>query len=128
MSRVKHGMTIEEVRGIWLPRSEAKTKRIMEAYEARRRSGGGAYGREGLGVYGMHKERVAREKVRLAVYLLQKAGLEVSCKTIRQVTRQSNDTIYRYWSPDRQTCDDEESTTTEQPGRLIHFPGHPPSE
>ena len=125
MSRVRRGMTIEEVREIWLPRSETKTKQIMGAYDARRRNDGGGYGHEGLGVYGTYKERVAREKVRLAVYLLQKAGLEVSYQTIRKVTRQSESTIYRYWSPPKQAWEDEEPTGTEEPGTIIRFPGHP---
>ena len=38
---------------------------------------GGGYGHEGLGVYGIYQERAAREKVRLAARLLEKAGLEV---------------------------------------------------
>jgi hypothetical protein len=80
-------MTIDEVRQIWLLRAEAKTKAIMDSYYARREASGGGYGHEGLGVYGIYQERAAREKVRLAAKLLEKAGLEVSDATIRKVTR-----------------------------------------
>lgn len=77
MTRVRRGMTIDQVRQIWLPRAESKVKTILDSYYARREKSGGGYGHEGLGVYGIYQERAAREKVRLAARLLEKAGLEV---------------------------------------------------
>jgi hypothetical protein len=82
--RVKRGMTIEQVREIWIVRAEAKTKEIMGKYAKRKLSGGG---REGLGIYGQFQSRTAREKVRLAEKLLKSAGLQTDDATIRKVMR-----------------------------------------
>lgn len=100
MTRVAKGMTLEQVREIWQVRSAAKTKAIIDSYYAQRRGSGG---REGLGIYGIHQERAAREKVRLAVRLLTSAGLDVSYSIIRKVTGQSQDTISKHWWPPKPT-------------------------
>lgn len=101
MTRVHHGMTIDEVREVWLPRAEAKSQAILDKFYARRQNSGGGFGHEGLGVFGMYQERVAREKVRLAARLLAQAGLDVSYGTIHKVTGQSTNTIRKYWAPPR---------------------------
>jgi DNA invertase Pin-like site-specific DNA recombinase len=98
MTRVKLGMTINEVREIWLSRTEVKSQTILDSYAAARQKSGSG-GREGLGIYGIYQERIAREKVRLAVKLLEKAGLEISERTINKVTGQSTGTIRNYWIP-----------------------------
>lgn len=98
MVRVKRGMLLEEVREIWRLRADTKTKAIMEKYYSLPGRGAGA-GSEGLGVYSIYKERAARDKVRLAACLLEKAGLPVSYSSIRKVTGQSDSTIRHYWSP-----------------------------
>jgi hypothetical protein len=124
--RVRRGMTIEEVRGIWVPRAEAKARAIMDSFYAQRDRAGGSYGHEGLGVYGDFKERAAREKVRLAVRLLEKAGLEVSYATIRKVTGQSESTIWAYWRPPEPRPPEIDAAHDEAaPARIIRFPGSP---
>ncbi|MFH1109565.1 MAG: hypothetical protein V1790_10270 [Planctomycetota bacterium] len=123
MTRVRHGLTIDEVRQIWLSRSEGKTRTILNSYHARRESSGGGYGHEGLGIYGMYQERAAREKVRLAAKLLEKAGLEVSYKTIRSVTGQSSSTICRYWVPPKQNSPENPTLQVdEELPQVIQFP------
>ncbi len=102
MTRVKKGITLEEVRQIWLPRAEAKTKAIIDSYYVQRPHSGG---REGLGIYGRFQERAAREKVRLAVKLLQQAGLDVTVTMISKVTGQSRNTISNYWAPPSEPVD-----------------------
>ncbi len=99
MAKVKKGMSIEEVRRVWRPLAEAKTKAIIDKYYAQRPYSGG---REGLGIYGQFQERAAREKVRLAVRLLRQAGLHVALTTISRVTGQSRSTISNYWAPPRE--------------------------
>ena len=122
--RVRRGMTIEEVRQIWLPRAQAVETEIMDKYRTRRDAAGGGYGHEGLGVHGISKERAAREKVRMAVRLLEGAGLEVSHKTVRKVTGQSESTIATHWPPPRRPAakDIPETPENEKP-RVIRFPG-----
>lgn len=115
-------MTIDQVREIWRLRAEAKTKAIMDAYRARRNESGGGYGHEGLGVYGIYQERAAREKVRLAVRLLEKAGLEVSYNTIRTVTGQSPGTISGYWTPLKTVVQEDLPTeTSDDQLRILRF-------
>lgn len=117
-------MTLDEVREIWVPRAEAKAKAIFDSYYAQREKSGGGYGHEGLGVYGIFQERAAREKVRLAAHLLEKAGLEVSCATIRKVTGQSANTIWRYWRPSEPSPPEDDAIHTEnERARVIPFPG-----
>ena len=120
MARVKKGMSIEEVRQVWLPRAEAKTKAIIDSYYAQRPYSGG---REGLGIYGRFKERATREKVRMAVRLLQQAGLEVTVTMISKVTRQSRDTISHYWTPPREPADPAAPTADEELPPIYRFPG-----
>jgi len=123
MTRVRRGMSIEEVRQIWLPRAEAKTEAILNGFYTKRRSSGRGSAREGFGVYGQHQSRAAREKVRLAIKLLEGAGLEVSHATIRKVTRQSYETISSYWDPPRQNSLEEELEQIEaEPIQNIQFP------
>ncbi len=100
MIRVKRGMSLEEVAALWRTRTEAMTRSTMDKYY-RLRSESGSGGREGLGVYGTYKDRVARDKVRLAVKMLGQAGLPVTESSIRKVTGQSTSTISRYWWPPR---------------------------
>jgi len=116
-------MTIEEVRQIWLPRAQAVEKKIMDTYRTRRDAAGGGYGHEGLGVHGIYKERAAREKVRMAVRLLEGAGLEVSHQTVRKVTGQSESTIASHWPPPKRPVAEDlpERSEDEQP-RIIRFP------
>lgn len=122
MARVKKGMSIDEVRQVWLPLAEAKTKEIIGKYYAQRPYSGG---REGLGIYGKFQERAAREKVRLAVRLLQQAGVEVTYMTISKVTGQSRSTIGNYWAPPRQPVAPSavEVTNAEPPPSTYRFPG-----
>lgn len=84
--RVRRGMTIDQVREIWLIRSETKTKALMAKYEKQRREAPSGYGREKFAIYGLYRQRAADAKRRLAVDLLEKAGLEVTPATIRKVT------------------------------------------
>ncbi len=121
--RVRRGMTIDEVREIWLPRAETKARAIMDSFYAQRDRAGGSYGHEGLGVYGDYKERAAREKVRLAVRLLEKAGLEVSYATIRKVTGQSESTIWAYWRPPEPSPPEGDVIDAEAEPQIIRFPG-----
>ena len=124
MTRVKKGMSINEIRQIWRPRAQAKAEAIMNSYHAQHERSGGGFGHEGLGVYGIYQVRVAREKVRLAAKLLGQAGLEVSCGAIRKVTGQSLSTIASYWSPPRPTVEDDEAGAPESDcPRIIRFPG-----
>ena len=124
MTRVRRGMTIGQVRQIYLPRADAKVKTIFDSYYARREKSGGGYGHEGLGVYGMYQERAAYAKVRLAAELLEKAGLEVSCGAIRKVTGQATCTVSRYWHPPRQNPpEDQDSQLEDECVRVIPFPG-----
>ncbi len=125
MERARPGMTIEEVREIWLLRVEAKLKAIMDRYYASRAEHGGGYGHEGLGVYGIYQERGAREKVRLAAKLLEQAHLEVTFRSIHKVTGQSQSTIANYWAPPRPTPAEEPAGAPREKGlaRVIPFPG-----
>ena len=123
MTRARKGMTMDEIRQIWLERAEAKTKAIMDRYRARQSEAGG-YGHEGLGIYGISQERAAREKVRLAAKLLATAGLEVTYETIRKVTGQSSNTISRYWVPPKPAEEQQSSEEfKENSPRIIRFPG-----
>lgn len=123
MTRVKRGMTIAEVRHIWLARSEAKTKTIMGRYYGRRQESPGGFGHEGLGVHGDYQQRVACEKVRLAVTILEKAGIQVTCATIRKVTHQSETTISSYWAPPRDEPPESDGPGDDELGQIIRFPG-----
>lgn len=126
MTRARRGLTVEEVRQLWLPRAEAKTKAIMDSYYASRDSSGGGYGHEGLGVYGTYQERAAREKVRLAAKLLRQANIEVTYSTIHKVTGQSRSTIMTYWAPPRQGPPEDATLEVDnEPPRIIRFPGRP---
>ena len=120
MAKVKKGMSIEGVRQIWLPRAEAKTHAIMEKYYARREGSGG---REGLGIYGLYKERAAREKVKLASRLLQQAGLEVTISSISRVTGQSRRTVSNHWTLPAEPDDPTPTSDEGPPQRVIRFPG-----
>jgi len=121
MTRVRKGMSVDEVRQIWQPLAEAKTKEIISNYYAQRPYSGG---REGLGIYGKFQERAAREKVRLAVRLLQQAGVEVTYTTISKVTGQSRNTISNYWAPPRQPVESAPAQTSdESPPPTFRFPG-----
>jgi DNA invertase Pin-like site-specific DNA recombinase len=110
-TRVRNGTSIDDVRQVWQPLAEAKTKAIIDKYYAQRSSSGG---REGLGIYGKFQERAAREKVRLAVRLLQQARLEVSYTTISKVTGQSRGTISNYWGPPRQPVEAPPAQATDE--------------
>lgn len=122
MTRVRKGMSIDEVRQVWLPLAETKTKEIISKYYAQRPYSGG---REGLAIYGKFKERAAREKVRLAVRLLQQAGVEVTYTTISKVTGQSRNTISNYWAPQRQPAEPSaaQATNDEPPPPTYRFSG-----
>lgn len=120
--RVKRGMSLDEVREIWRLRSDAKTKATMDKYYRLPGRGAGA-GSEGLGVYCIYKERAARDKVRLAVYLLEKAGIPVSYSTIRKITGQSDSTISSYWAPAREHSPESQGALDEEPSNIIRFPG-----
>jgi hypothetical protein len=119
---VKKGMSVEDVRQVWLPRAEAKTKAIIDRYYAQRPHSGG---REGLGIYGRFQERAAREKVRLAVRLLQQAGLDVTLTVIGKVTGQSRSTISNYWAPPREPVNLPPVPTADEepPPPTYRFPG-----
>jgi hypothetical protein len=122
MAKVTKGMSIEEVRQIWRPLAEAKTKEIIDRYYAQRPYSGG---REGLGIYGQFQERAAREKVRLAVRLLQRAGLQVTFTTINKVTGQSRSTISNYWAPPTEPAVPPPAPTEDEgpPPPTYRFPG-----
>lgn len=125
MTRVKKGMTIDQVRCVWHARAEAKTRAIMDSYYARRPGSGG---REGFGIYGMSQERAAREKVLLAVKLLAQAGLDVSYQSIRKVTGQSVSTIQHYWAPPRPMVKEDLRAEVEADfAQIIRFPDVPRS-
>ena len=122
MAKARKGMSVEEVREVWLPLAEAKVRAIIDSYYAQRAYSGR---REGLGIYGKFQERAAREKVRLAVRLLQQAGLEATVTMISKVTRQSRSTISNYWAPPKELAEPP-STPTVVDGplpRIIRFPG-----
>ena len=119
MAKVKKGMSIEEVRQVWLPLAQAKSQEFMDKYYARSEHSGG---REGLGVYGLSKERAAREKVRLAVKLLKQAGLEITFSSIGRVTGQSRSTIANYWAPPLDPPDSS-AVATDSETKIIKFPG-----
>ncbi len=124
MLRVKPGMSIEEIRQVWLARSDVKSEEIMSKYRERRDRDGG-YGHEGLGVYGDYQERVAREKVRLAVKLLRQAEIEVTYGTIHKVTKQSTGTIANYWAPPRPVVPEvQQKDDDSEPPPTIRFPGN----
>lgn len=123
MARIRKGMAINEVREIWLERSETKSKAILDSY---RRQHTSSAGREGLGIYGRFQQRVAREKVRLAAHLLERAGHDVTESSIRKVTRQSLETIRGYWAPQRPPADNaahESMGDNEPPPPTFRFPG-----
>lgn len=82
--RARRGMTIEQVREIWLVRSQAIETKIMAAYKKQWQGGAG---REGLGIYGRYASRVASETARLAERLLASAGLPTDEATIRKLRR-----------------------------------------
>ena len=94
--RVRKGMSIDQVREVWIEQSEKKEADIWGKYHAQRPSSGG---REGLGIHGIYKQRVTQAKVRIAQRLLKSAGLEVSVSSIHKVTKQSRTTIANYWTP-----------------------------
>ena len=125
MARVKKGMSVEELRQVWLPLAEAKTKAIIGKYYAQRPYSGG---REGLGIYGKFQERAAREKVRLAVRLLQQTGLEVTFTMISRVTGQSRSTISHYWAPPQAPIDPPPAPPADEqpPPPTYRFPGISP--
>jgi len=87
--------SIDEVRQEWLPRAEALKEAIIGKYYTDQ-AGHGSAGREGLGIYGIYQERLARKKIQLAVKLLKRAGFEVTTGNIQKVTRQRRDTIAYY--------------------------------
>ena len=84
--RVKRGMTMEQVREIWVVRAEAINRDVMGKYAKQRREHGSG-GREGLGIYGQFQSRVKRKKEELAERLLRSAGLPTDDATIGKVMR-----------------------------------------
>lgn len=93
--------SIDELRLEWRRRADAAEQEIMGKYHSRRAESGG-FGHEGLGVYGIYQERLARKKVELGAKLLKRAGLEVTTRDIRKLTGQSLSTIEHYRPMPRQ--------------------------
>lgn len=115
-------MTIQELRQQWLRLAEQARASIMGKYHAQRLEGGSA-GREGLGIYSIYQERLARKKVQLAVKLLKRTGLEPTIANIRKLTGQSYTTI-EYHLPRRVREAPEEQVNSEskrEPGKVLPF-------
>lgn len=87
-------MTLDEIRQVWLQLSGEMSAEVMNRYRDQRTGSGG---REGLGIYGMSQERIARKKGQIAVKLLRKNGFDSSIGNIRKITQQSRSTIERYF-------------------------------
>lgn len=83
--RAKRGMSIDQVREIWLVRAAAKTTEIMNKYH--KQKAGRSGGRSGLGIYGQFQSRAAVAKIKLAEQLLKSAGLPTDEGTIGRLTR-----------------------------------------
>lgn len=88
-------MDLRELREDWLRLAEEMSASVMGKYYAQRQEKGPA-GREGLGIYGIYQERVARRKVNIAVKLLQQNGSELTMSNIHKLTGQSRYTIEHY--------------------------------
>lgn len=86
-------MMLDEIREEWLQLSGEMSAEVMNRYRDQRIGSGG---REGLGIYGMSRERIARKKVKIAVKLLRKNGFDSSIGNIYKITQQSRSTIERY--------------------------------
>lgn len=86
-------MTIEEIRQEWLRLSEKMTADVMQKYHKQHQ---GSAGHEGLGIYGIYQERIARKKVQIAVKLLERHGHEPTTANIHKVTKQNRRLIERY--------------------------------
>ena len=88
-------MDLRELREHWLRLAEEMSASVMGKYYAQRQEKGPA-GREGLGIYGIYQERVARRKVNIAVKLLQQNGSDPTISNIHKLTGQSRYTIEHY--------------------------------
>lgn len=86
-------MTLDEIRQEWLQQSEKMSAEVMKKFHEQRDGSGG---REGLGVYSIYQERIARKKVQIAVKLLGQKEVEPTTSNIHKITRQSRSTIQRY--------------------------------
>lgn len=89
-------MDLRELREQWLRLAEEMSAAVMGKYYAQRQEKGPA-GREGLGIYGIYHERVARKKVDIPVKLLQQNGFEPTISNMHKLTGQSRYTIERYF-------------------------------
>lgn len=89
-------MILDEIRLVWIRQAESMSAEVIKRYHAQRIGSGG---REGLGVYGIYQERIARKKVQIAVKLLVKNGLEPITSNIHKITKKSRSTIQRYMPP-----------------------------
>jgi hypothetical protein len=86
-------MSIDGIRQEWLRQSEKMSADVMRRYHEQRVGSGG---REGLGIYGIYQERIAKKKVQIAVKLLRKHGHDITISNISKVTKQSRSTISYY--------------------------------
>jgi folylpolyglutamate synthase/dihydropteroate synthase len=86
-------MTLDEIRQEWLRQSKKMSAEVLKSYDEHKIGSGG---REGLGVYGMYQQRIARKNVQIAVKLLGQNGVEPTTSNIHKITRQSRSTIQRY--------------------------------
>ncbi len=90
-------MTLDEIRQEWNRQAEKVHDEVMKKYHEQKIGSGG---REGLGVYGIHQERIAKKKVQIAVKLLKQHQFETSMSNVHKITRQSRSTIQRYMPAD----------------------------
>lgn len=86
-------MTLDEIKQEWSRQAEKIRDDVMKRYQEQRIGSGG---REGLGIYGIYQERIAKKKVQLAVKLLRKNKFEASISSVHKITQQSRSTIQRY--------------------------------
>lgn len=86
-------MTIEGIRQEWQQQAEKMAADVMRKYREQNK---GSAGHEGLGIYGIYQERIARKKVQIAVKLLERHGHEPTTANIHKVTKQNRRLIERY--------------------------------
>lgn len=107
-------MTFDEIRQVWIQLSGEMSAEVMYRYRDQRIGSGG---REGLGIYGMSQERIARKRVQIAVKLLRKNGFDSSIGNIRKITQQSRSTIERYFPTQIQKSKDLHKLASDSAGQ-----------
>lgn len=86
-------MTLDEIRQEWSRQPDKIRDEVTKRYHEQRVGSGG---REGLGIYGIYQERIAKKKVQLAVKLRRQNKLEASISNVYTITNQARSTIQRY--------------------------------